>query len=33
MGEASAVAFIIFAIIIFFTFLQKKLVGEKVHYS
>lgn len=33
MGEASAIAFIIFAIIIFFTWIQKKFVGEKVHYS
>jgi multiple sugar transport system permease protein len=33
MGEASAIAFIIFTIIISFTFLQKKFVGEKVHYS
>jgi multiple sugar transport system permease protein len=33
MGEASAIAFIIFTIIIFFTILQKKFVGKKVHYS
>lgn len=33
MGEACALAFVIFAIILFFTLLQKKFVGEKVHYS
>ncbi len=33
MGEASAIAFIIFMIIIFFTFIQKRFVGKKVHYS
>lgn len=33
MGEACALAFVLFAIILTLTFLQKRFVGEKVHYS